>query len=106
MESPKLGAAGRAGRELELASRARRFQEVGEVGRRLVEGQEDTLDLASRLSSLLLELCEVEVFLLSWPGPSQLSSPRTSTGKYSSGHCRSCHRHWKASLVIGCDVNK
>ena len=35
-----------------------------------MDGQEDSLDLASRLFSILLELCEVEVFLLSWPGPS------------------------------------
>ena len=34
---------------------------------RLVEGREDSLDLASRVSSILLELCELEVFLLSWP---------------------------------------
>ena len=30
-----------------------------------MDGQEGSLDLTSRLSSLLLELCEVEVFLLS-----------------------------------------
>jgi hypothetical protein len=56
---------------------------------RLVDRQEDSLDFASRLSSILLELCEVEVFLLSWPGQSQSSYPRTSPGKYSPHHCRS-----------------
>ena len=38
-----------------------------------MDGQEDNLNLASRLSSILLELCEVEVFLLSWPGPSHIT---------------------------------
>ena len=51
---------------------------------RLVDGREDSLDLASRVSSILLELGELEVFLLSWPGPSQSSSPGSSPGKYSS----------------------
>ena len=32
---------------------------------RLVDWQKD---LASRVSSILMELCELEVFLLSWPG--------------------------------------
>ena len=43
---------------------------------RLVNWRKDSLDLASKVSSILLELCELEVFLLSWPGPSQSSSPR------------------------------
>ena len=71
-----------------------------------MDGQEDSLDLASRLSSILLELCEVGVFLLSWPEPSVL---------FSSGLCKEIFflrlqklpwpLHWRASLVIGCEVN-
>ena len=60
---------------------------------RLVDRQEDSLDFASRLSSILLELCEVEVFLLSWLGQSQSSYPRTSLGKYSPRRCRSYPRY-------------
>ena len=60
---------------------------------RLVDGQENSLDLASRVSSILLELSELELFLLSWPGPSQSCSPGSSPGKYSS--CRS-----RSSLAI------
>ena len=72
----------------------------------LVDGQEGSLDLAKRLSSILLELCEVKVFLFSWPGPSQSSSPWNSTGKYTSSRRRICLYYWRASLVIGCDVKK
>ena len=57
---------------------------------RLVDWQKD---LASRVSSILMELCELEVFLLSWPEPSQSSSPGSSPGKYSSGRSRSCPCH-------------
>ena len=45
---------------------------------RLVDWSKDSLDLASRVSSMLLKLCELEVFLLSWPGPSQSFSPGSS----------------------------
>ena len=74
---------------------------------RLVDWQKDSLDLASRVSSILLELCELEMFLLSWPGPSQSSSPGSSPGKYSSGHSRSCHCHCIGGhfLWIDCYVN-
>ena len=49
-----------------------------------MDWQKDSLDIASWVSSILLELCELEVFLLSWPGPSQSSSPGSSPGIYSS----------------------
>ena len=54
---------------------------------RLVDWQKD---LAIRVSSILMELCELEVFLLSWPVRSQSSSPGSSPGKYSSCRSRSC----------------
>ena len=75
---------------------------------RLVDWRKDSLDLASRVSSILLELCELEVFILSWQGPSQSSSPGSSPGKYSSGRSRSCPCHCIGGrfLRIGCDVNK
>ena len=44
---------------------------------RLVDWQKD---LASRVSSILMELCELEMFLLSWPEPSQSSSPGSYPG--------------------------
>ena len=65
---------------------------------RLVDWQKD---LASRVSSILMELCELEVFLLSWPEPSQSSSPGSSPEKYSSGRNRSfsLQLYWRAFLV-------
>ena len=74
----------------------------------LVDWQKDSLHLASMVSFILLELCELDVFLLSWPGPSQSSSSGNYPGKYSSGRSRSCPsycigRHF---LRIGYDVNK
>ena len=68
---------------------------------RLVDWQKD---LASRVSSILMELCELEVFLLSWPGPSQSSSLESSPGKYCSG--RSCHCTGGHFLWIDWYVNK
>ena len=67
---------------------------------RLVDGREDSLDLASRVSSILLELCELEVFLLSWPGQSQPSSPGSSLRNYSSGRSRSCPCHCIGGLFL------
>ena len=74
-------------------------------GWRLVDWQKD---LASRVSSILMELCELEVFLLSWPGPSQSSSPGSSPGKYSSGRSRSCPCHCIGGHFLWIDwyVNK
>ena len=70
--------------------------------------QKEILDLASRVSSILLELCELEVFLLSWPEPSQSASTGSSPGKYSSGRSRSCPCHCIGGhfLWIGYDVKK
>ena len=43
---------------------------------RLVDWRKDSLDLASRVSSILLELCKLEVFLLSWHSPLLLGVPQ------------------------------
>ena len=72
---------------------------------RLVDWQKD---LASRVSSILMELCKLEVFLLTWPEPSQSASPGSSPGKYSSGRSRSCPCHCIGGHFLWIDwyVNK
>ena len=72
------------------------------------------LDLASRVSSILLKLCTLEVFLLFWPGPLQSSSLGSSPGKHYSGPTRNCpcycirgHFLWLAVMqrMKGCLCN-